>query len=174
MKRKCHFFSHTKSFKALPCFPYQCTYDWVSLDKDMWRCNHTKVSVFFRYMAIIHPLKPRLSSTSTKVVIALIWIVAVSLAFPQCYYSVTRFYYPRTVCMVDWPDDYGGTHQLRWNKETHTCIDGDIANRSVSLGAICATLLMQMSVFTYLDWGKVATYALAKISKRKLDKNGIK
>lgn len=157
MKRKCHFFSHTKSFKALPCFPYQCTYDWVSLDKDMWRCNHTKVSVFFRYMAIIHPLKPRLSSTSTKVVIALIWIVAVSLAFPQCYYSVTRFYYPRTVCMVDWPDDYGGTHQLRWNKETHTCIDGDIANRSVSLGAICATLLMQMCVFTYLDWGKVAT-----------------
>uniref|UniRef100_A0A3B4GEH8 Tachykinin receptor 2 n=1 Tax=Pundamilia nyererei TaxID=303518 RepID=A0A3B4GEH8_9CICH len=67
-----------------------------------------------RYMAIIHPLKPRLSSTSTKVVIALIWIVAVSLAFPQCYYSVTRFYYPRTVCMVDWPDDYGGTHQLSY------------------------------------------------------------
>ncbi|KAG7236006.1 hypothetical protein INR49_001404 [Caranx melampygus] len=65
-----------------------------------------------RYMAIIHPLKPRLSSTSTKVVIALIWIVAISLAFPQCYYSVTRFYYPRTVCMVDWPDEYGGKHQL--------------------------------------------------------------
>ncbi|MED6260325.1 Neuromedin-K receptor [Ataeniobius toweri] len=65
-------------------------------------------------MAIIHPLKPRLSSTSTKVVIALIWIVAFSLAFPQCYYSVTTFYYPRTVCMVDWPDDYGGTHQLSY------------------------------------------------------------
>lgn len=113
-EKKMSLFSHTKkSFKALPCFPYQWIYDWVSLDKDMWRCNHTKVSVFFRYMAIIHPLKPRLSSTSTKVVIALIWIVAVSLAFPQCYYSVTRFYYPRTVCMVDWPDDYGGTHQLR-------------------------------------------------------------
>ncbi|CAG5854408.1 substance-K receptor isoform 2-T2 [Menidia menidia] len=67
-----------------------------------------------RYMAIIHPLKPRLSSTSTKIVIALIWIVAFSLAFPQCYYSVTKFYYPRTVCMVDWPDDYGGTHQLSY------------------------------------------------------------
>ncbi|XP_049421549.1 substance-K receptor isoform X1 [Epinephelus fuscoguttatus] len=67
-----------------------------------------------RYMAIIHPLKPRLSSTSTKVVIALIWIVAILLAFPQCYYSVTIFYYPRTVCMVDWPDDYGGTHQLSY------------------------------------------------------------
>ncbi|XP_071753206.1 substance-K receptor isoform X2 [Centroberyx gerrardi] len=67
-----------------------------------------------RYMAIIHPLKPRLSSTSTKVVIGLIWAVAFSLAFPQCYYSVTRFYYPRTVCMVDWPDDYGGTHQISY------------------------------------------------------------
>lgn len=77
----------------------------------------SRFSYSFRYMAIIHPLKPRLSSTSTKVVIALIWIVAFSLAFPQCYYSVTRFYYPRTVCMVDWPDDYGGTHQLRWWKE---------------------------------------------------------
>ncbi|XP_037650498.1 substance-K receptor isoform X1 [Sebastes umbrosus] len=67
-----------------------------------------------RYMAIIHPLKPRLSSTSTKVVIAVIWIVAILLAFPQCYYSVTIFYYPRTVCLVDWPDDYGGTHQLSY------------------------------------------------------------
>lgn len=68
-------------------------------------------------MAIIHPLKPRLSSSSTKVVIALIWVVAVCLAFPQCYYSVTRFYYPRTVCMVDWPGDYGGKHQLRLKKK---------------------------------------------------------
>lgn len=78
-----------------------------------WTPAELRLSVCFRYMAIIHPLKPRLSSTSTKVVIAVIWIVAILLAFPQCYYSVTRFYYPRTVCMVDWPDDYGGTHQLR-------------------------------------------------------------
>uniref|UniRef100_A0A3B3ZA68 G-protein coupled receptors family 1 profile domain-containing protein n=1 Tax=Periophthalmus magnuspinnatus TaxID=409849 RepID=A0A3B3ZA68_9GOBI len=67
-----------------------------------------------RCMAIIHPLKPRLSSTSTKGLIALIWIIAVLLAFPQCYYSVTHFYYPRTVCMVDWPDSYGGTSQLSY------------------------------------------------------------
>ncbi|CAL1603933.1 unnamed protein product [Knipowitschia caucasica] len=67
-----------------------------------------------RYMAIIHPLKPRLSSTSTKGVIGLIWTIAVLLAFPQCYYSVTQLYYPRTVCMVDWPDDYGGKHQLSY------------------------------------------------------------
>uniref|UniRef100_A0A3B3ZA40 G-protein coupled receptors family 1 profile domain-containing protein n=1 Tax=Periophthalmus magnuspinnatus TaxID=409849 RepID=A0A3B3ZA40_9GOBI len=67
-----------------------------------------------RCMAIIHPLKPRLSSTSTKGLIALIWFIALLLAFPQCYYSVTHFYGPRTVCMVDWPDDFGGTHQLSY------------------------------------------------------------
>ncbi|CAB1338582.1 unnamed protein product [Coregonus sp. 'balchen'] len=59
-----------------------------------------------RYMAIIYPLKLRLSSTSTKIVIGLIWAVAFSLAFPQCYYSVTQYYPPRTICMVNWPDDY--------------------------------------------------------------------
>ncbi|XP_050982223.1 substance-K receptor isoform X2 [Labeo rohita] len=67
-----------------------------------------------RYMAIIHPLKPRLSSTTTKVLIGIIWTVAFSLAFPQCYYASTKFYFPRTVCMVEWPDDYGGKHQLSY------------------------------------------------------------
>ncbi|KAF4105731.1 substance-K receptor [Onychostoma macrolepis] len=67
-----------------------------------------------RYMAIIHPLKPRLSSTTTKVLIGVIWTVAFSLAFPQCYYASTKFYFPRTVCMVEWPDDYGGKHQLSY------------------------------------------------------------
>ncbi|XP_066534345.1 substance-K receptor [Hoplias malabaricus] len=67
-----------------------------------------------RYMAIIHPLKMRLSSTTTKLVIAVIWIVAFSLAFPQCFYSSTKVYSHRTVCMVEWPDDYGGKHQLSY------------------------------------------------------------
>lgn len=63
-------------------------------------------------MAIIHPLKPRLSSTTTKFVIGVIWTVAFALAFPQCYYASTKFFFPRTVCMVEWPGDYGGKHQL--------------------------------------------------------------
>ncbi|KAK6487637.1 substance-K receptor [Huso huso] len=67
-----------------------------------------------RYMAIIHPLKPRLSSTITKVVIAVIWLLAFLLTFPQCFYSITIFYDPRTICLVDWPDDYGGKHQLMY------------------------------------------------------------
>ncbi|KAL0964686.1 hypothetical protein UPYG_G00327580 [Umbra pygmaea] len=71
-----------------------------------------------RYMAIIYPLKPRLSSTSTKIVIGLIWAVAFSLAFPQCYYSVTQYHPPRTICLVNWPDDYGGMHHLTYQIAT--------------------------------------------------------
>ncbi|KAA0717902.1 Neuromedin-K receptor [Triplophysa tibetana] len=67
-----------------------------------------------RYMAIIHPLKPRLSSTTTKLLIGVIWTVAFALAFPQCYYASTQFFFPRTVCMVEWPGDYGGKHQLSY------------------------------------------------------------
>ncbi|XP_077102054.1 tachykinin receptor 3-like [Siphateles boraxobius] len=56
-----------------------------------------------RYMAIIHPLKPRLSATATKVVILCIWALAVILAFPLCFYSTTRTMPRRTVCYVAWP-----------------------------------------------------------------------
>ncbi|KAG9333505.1 hypothetical protein JZ751_011480 [Albula glossodonta] len=68
-----------------------------------------------RYMAIIHPLKPRLSSTSTNIAIAVIWVVAFSLAFPQCFYSTMETTPLRTVCHVDWPGDTGGKHQLSYH-----------------------------------------------------------
>ncbi|XP_042200527.1 substance-P receptor-like [Callorhinchus milii] len=55
-----------------------------------------------RYMAIIHPLKPRLSATATKVVIGVIWTLALALAFPQCYYSITEEMYGKMVCYVQW------------------------------------------------------------------------
>ncbi|KAI1883579.1 hypothetical protein AGOR_G00233030 [Albula goreensis] len=56
-----------------------------------------------RYMAIIHPLKPRLSATATKVIIVCIWALAVMLAFPLCFYSTTRKIPRRTLCFVAWP-----------------------------------------------------------------------
>uniref|UniRef100_A0A3P8XHG4 Neuromedin-K receptor n=1 Tax=Esox lucius TaxID=8010 RepID=A0A3P8XHG4_ESOLU len=56
-----------------------------------------------RYMAIIHPLKPRLSATATKVVIVCIWALAVVLAFPLCFYSTVRTLPRRTICYVAWP-----------------------------------------------------------------------
>ncbi|KAM3864819.1 neuromedin-K receptor-like [Diretmus argenteus] len=56
-----------------------------------------------RYMAIIHPLKPRLSATATKVVIVCIWSLAVVLAFPLCFFSTIRTLPRRTICYVAWP-----------------------------------------------------------------------
>lgn len=58
-----------------------------------------------RYMAIIHPLRQRLSSTQTRVVIAVIWIFALLLAFPQYHYSSTALLPGRTVCYIDWPEN---------------------------------------------------------------------
>ncbi|XP_053195522.1 substance-P receptor-like [Scomber japonicus] len=57
-----------------------------------------------RYMAIIHPLQQRLSSTETRVVIGVIWMLALLLAFPQYYYSSTTVLPGRTVCYIDWPE----------------------------------------------------------------------
>ncbi|XP_078070309.1 neuromedin-K receptor-like [Mustelus asterias] len=59
-----------------------------------------------RYMAIIHPLQPRLSATATKVIIASIWSLAVILAFPQCYYSETKHHPGRVLCLLNWPGDF--------------------------------------------------------------------
>ncbi|KAG8519402.1 Neuromedin-K receptor [Galemys pyrenaicus] len=55
------------------------------------------------YMAIIDPLRPRLSATATKLVIASIWVLAFLLAFPQCLYSKTKVLPGRTLCYVQWP-----------------------------------------------------------------------
>ncbi|XP_053573741.1 substance-P receptor isoform X2 [Bombina bombina] len=56
-----------------------------------------------RYMAIIHPLKPRLSATATKIVIGVIWFLAFSLAFPLGYYAMAEKVEDRELCYVDWP-----------------------------------------------------------------------
>ncbi|XP_077457070.1 tachykinin receptor 1a [Stigmatopora argus] len=57
-----------------------------------------------RYMAIIHPLQQRMSSTETKVVVGVIWILALLLAFPQYYYSNIDQLPGRVVCYIDWPE----------------------------------------------------------------------
>ncbi|XP_049326184.1 tachykinin receptor 1a [Astyanax mexicanus] len=69
-----------------------------------------------RYMAIIHPLKQRLSSTQTKVIIGVIWVLAFLLAFPQYYYSTIDSLPGRVVCYIDWPEytlmDFKTIYQL--------------------------------------------------------------
>uniref|UniRef100_A0A3B3BNG5 Neuromedin-K receptor n=1 Tax=Oryzias melastigma TaxID=30732 RepID=A0A3B3BNG5_ORYME len=56
-----------------------------------------------RYMAIIHPLKPRLSAKATTGIIVCIWSLAIVLAFPLCYFSTTQVRPRRTICYVAWP-----------------------------------------------------------------------
>ncbi|XP_074520509.1 tachykinin receptor 3a [Halichoeres trimaculatus] len=56
-----------------------------------------------RYMAIIYPLKPRLSAKATTGVIVSIWSLAVVLAFPLCYFSTLKTLPHRTLCYVAWP-----------------------------------------------------------------------
>lgn len=55
-------------------------------------------------MAIIHPLQQRMSSTETKVVVGVIWVLAFLLAFPQYYYSSIDKFEGRMVCYIDWPE----------------------------------------------------------------------
>ncbi|XP_015666591.1 substance-P receptor [Protobothrops mucrosquamatus] len=57
------------------------------------------------YMAIIHPLQPRLSAAATKIVICVIWVLALLLSFPQGYYSTTAELPERVVCFVEWPQN---------------------------------------------------------------------
>ncbi|XP_059826095.1 neuromedin-K receptor-like [Hypanus sabinus] len=59
-----------------------------------------------RYMAIIHPLQPRMSATVTKVIIASIWSLATILAFPLCYYSKIKQHPGRVLCQLSWPGDF--------------------------------------------------------------------
>ncbi|XP_066098893.1 substance-K receptor isoform X2 [Saccopteryx bilineata] len=60
------------------------------------------------YMAIVHPFQPRLSAPGTKAVIAGIWLVALALAFPQCFYSTVILDHGATKCIVAWPEDNSG------------------------------------------------------------------
>ncbi|XP_045425279.1 substance-K receptor isoform X1 [Lemur catta] len=68
-----------------------------------------------RYMAIVHPFRPRLSASSTKAVIAGIWLVALALAFPQCFYSTITTDQGATKCVVAWPEDSGGKTLLLYH-----------------------------------------------------------
>ncbi|XP_032922516.1 substance-K receptor [Catharus ustulatus] len=68
-----------------------------------------------RYVAIIHPFKPRLSAASTRVIIGIIWLVAFGLAFPQCFYAEITMDNGAMKCIVVWPDDAGSKHQLAYH-----------------------------------------------------------
>ncbi|XP_023198326.1 substance-P receptor-like [Xiphophorus maculatus] len=71
-----------------------------------------------RYMAIIHPLQQRMSSKETKVVVGVIWVLALFLAFPQYHYSNTYQLPNRMVCYIDWPENT----VIDFKKMYHVCV----------------------------------------------------
>ncbi|XP_044896004.1 substance-K receptor isoform X3 [Felis catus] len=68
-----------------------------------------------RYVAIVHPFQPRLSARGTRAVIAGIWLLALALAFPQCFYSTITTDQGATKCAVVWPEDNGGKMLLLYH-----------------------------------------------------------
>ncbi|GIY61360.1 tachykinin-like peptides receptor 99D [Caerostris extrusa] len=57
----------------------------------------------------MHPLKPRMSRTTTLNITVWIWIFSVILSFPNLLYSVTRIETfvngdHRVICYMEWPD----------------------------------------------------------------------
>ncbi|ELW65732.1 Substance-K receptor [Tupaia chinensis] len=75
----------------------------------------TAIAADRQYMAIVHPFQPRLSGPGTKAVIAGIWLVALALAFPQCFYSTITMDHGATKCVVAWPEDNGGKMLLLYH-----------------------------------------------------------
>lgn len=63
----------------------------------------------FRYMAIVHPLRPRLTAKIVLAIIFLIWLASVIIALPMIIYAEIQTYImengdSRTVCLIVWPD----------------------------------------------------------------------
>ncbi|XP_067117399.1 neuromedin-K receptor [Osmerus mordax] len=80
----------------------------------MFASIHTMTAISVdRYMAIINPLKPRLSATVTVAVMVCIWALAGALASPLCVYSTTVTQPHRTVCYTAWPR--GAEHALLYH-----------------------------------------------------------
>ncbi|XP_027452075.2 substance-K receptor [Zalophus californianus] len=68
-----------------------------------------------RYVAIVHPFQPRLSGPRTRAVIVGIWLLALALAFPQCFYSTIAMDQGATKCVVVWPEDNGSKMLLLYH-----------------------------------------------------------
>ncbi|XP_013772526.2 tachykinin-like peptides receptor 86C [Limulus polyphemus] len=67
-----------------------------------------------RYIAIVHPLTPRMPKKVVYLLVAVTWISGAALSVPTLLYSTTLTYrYPdgslRTLCYLNWPDGPAGT-----------------------------------------------------------------
>ncbi|XP_049870340.1 tachykinin-like peptides receptor 86C, partial [Pectinophora gossypiella] len=108
------------SLNCLFNFIYMLHSDWIF---GLWYCQLSNflanvtvaASVFTltgisfdRYQAIVRPLQPRMSKTSSLITIAAIWISGMLLGLPCLLYSTTKEYWSKgimkTACLLSWPD----------------------------------------------------------------------
>ncbi|XP_077999602.1 tachykinin-like peptides receptor 99D [Glandiceps talaboti] len=72
-----------------------------------------------RYIAIVHPMKPRMSRARAKTIIAFVWIIAAIICLPIFIYaSLKLFKCPdgeRTVCVMIWPDGIFQEYEFWYN-----------------------------------------------------------
>ncbi|XP_015790474.1 tachykinin-like peptides receptor 86C [Tetranychus urticae] len=70
-----------------------------------------------RYIAVVHPLKPRMTKHQVMLIIIMVWSLAALLSLPNLLYS-ELFTIPfqdggyRVVCILVWPDGYAGQSTL--------------------------------------------------------------
>ncbi|CAL1529744.1 unnamed protein product [Lymnaea stagnalis] len=57
-----------------------------------------------RYIAIIHPLRPRLTGRIILTIIAGIWLLSLLIALPNLLYATTYDAPNRSICYLKWPD----------------------------------------------------------------------
>eukprot|EP00914_Ancora_sagittata_P000290 GHVO01000807.1.p1 GENE.GHVO01000807.1~~GHVO01000807.1.p1 ORF type:complete len:387 (+),score=24.43 GHVO01000807.1:235-1395(+) len=73
-----------------------------------------------RYMAIIHPLKPRMGAGTILGLIVIIWITSIAVALPTLIvaetFTITYLVSgDRTICLLNWPDGPGNSSDLAYN-----------------------------------------------------------
>ncbi|XP_002732494.2 neuromedin-K receptor-like [Saccoglossus kowalevskii] len=72
-----------------------------------------------RYIAIVHPMKPRMSKTKAKSIIFLVWVLSGVICFPNLVYA-QLIYIPcfdgvRIVCILDFPDGIYNEYDFWYN-----------------------------------------------------------
>ncbi|KAI1292323.1 Tachykinin-like peptides receptor 86C [Halotydeus destructor] len=72
-----------------------------------------------RYIAVVHPLKQRMSRKTAVIIILVIWFCASLLALPNLLYSrVVEYKYGqdlRIVCYLHWPDGWAGQSTMDYS-----------------------------------------------------------